>query len=291
MLEKVTERIYYMMNEDKRERPALGVVAGDKGSLIIDAGNSQKHALELKQALKKDNIPEVKYVVITHYHWDHSFGLAEWQVPSIGNISTHEKLEGYRRLSYDDISLEQAATDHYFTRDAIDCIKAEIDHRDTFKPAGLDLIYSGELTIDLGGVTCQIRQVESTHTCDSTIVYVPEEKTVFLGDCAYGHTSQGYNYYNKELMFPMFDMILSYEADYYVCSHESICTREEMLDYYKKLKMGADIAAKVKNIEEASALYQRIYEMKPTEEDLFFVRSFGVGEGFGRTGKTEREIY
>jgi glyoxylase-like metal-dependent hydrolase (beta-lactamase superfamily II) len=288
MLEKVTERIYYMMNDNQKERPALGVVVGDKGCLIIDAGNSPKHARELKKELIKYNLPEVSYVVITHYHWDHSFGLIEWQVPAIGNALSNEKLKAYRQLSYDNTSLEKAAN-HYFTRHGIDCIKSEIDNRDSFKPVGLDFIYSGELTIDLGDITCQIKQVQSSHTCDSTIVYIPEEKTVFLGDCAYGHNSQGYNYYNREMMFPMLDLIFEYEADYYLCSHESICSREEMVEYYNNLKMGADIAGRVKNMEEAKTLYKNTYQREPSEEDIFFIRSFGVGEGFGRIGT--RDIY
>ncbi|WP_256204325.1 hypothetical protein [Planococcus faecalis] len=46
MLNKLSESIYYLSNQDDRERPALGLVCGEKHSLIIDAGNSTQHAKE-----------------------------------------------------------------------------------------------------------------------------------------------------------------------------------------------------------------------------------------------------
>ena len=46
MLKKISERIYYMPHEDKTDRPVLGLICGDKYSLIVDAGNSPNHAME-----------------------------------------------------------------------------------------------------------------------------------------------------------------------------------------------------------------------------------------------------
>ncbi len=36
MLNKLSETIYYLSNQDDRERPTLGLVCGDQYSLIID---------------------------------------------------------------------------------------------------------------------------------------------------------------------------------------------------------------------------------------------------------------
>ena len=46
-----------------------------------------------------------------------------------------------------------------------------------------DLEFEGELTIDLGGVTARLIATDAPHTNDSTLVYVPEERTLFVGDC------------------------------------------------------------------------------------------------------------
>lgn len=39
-LTKVTERIYYLINDRETDRPVLGYIKGDKYSLMVDAGNS-----------------------------------------------------------------------------------------------------------------------------------------------------------------------------------------------------------------------------------------------------------
>lgn len=44
MLNKLSETIYYLSNQDDRERSTLGLVCGDQFSLVIDAGNSPQHA-------------------------------------------------------------------------------------------------------------------------------------------------------------------------------------------------------------------------------------------------------
>ena len=45
-----------------------------------------------------------------------------------------------------------------------------------------DIVFEGDMTIDLGGCTVKILQTKAPHTDDSTLVYVCEDKTLFLGD-------------------------------------------------------------------------------------------------------------
>ncbi|HAK42137.1 MAG TPA: hypothetical protein DCM59_04740 [Clostridium sp.] len=39
----------------------------------FDAGNSPTHADSLLSKLEKMKFPPIKYVVMSHYHWDHIF--------------------------------------------------------------------------------------------------------------------------------------------------------------------------------------------------------------------------
>lgn len=291
MLEKVTDRIYYQMNEDDTERPALGLVRGDDCCLIIDAGNSPRHAKEFQREIASMDFPPVKYLVVTHHHWDHTFGLSEWDAVTIANHRTYEYLKTYCNLKYDDNSLEAAKKNRIFNDFSIKCIKEEIDDRESFCPKNCTLSFNQELEIDLGTVTCNIQQIASPHTDDSTIVYVPEEKALFLGDCTYGYTSQGYNYYDRALMKQVIDTIEKYDAKYYLCSHESLCTREEIVSYWKQLNMGAKITETCKNIDEAIIEFRNLYQTEPKEEDLFFIKSFGTGEAWGRNEVPRPETF
>lgn len=75
MLNKLSDTIFYLPNQDEKDRPTLGLVCGDQYSLIIDAGNSTQHALDFLVEIEKLNVPPVKYMVITHAHWDHFLGM------------------------------------------------------------------------------------------------------------------------------------------------------------------------------------------------------------------------
>ncbi len=291
MLEKVTDRIYYMSHSDETDRPALGIIVGDKCCMVIDAGNSPRHAKDFLKEIKEMGFPEVKYLVITHHHWDHVFGINEWEAVSIASQKTYEYMKTYCNLKYDDISLEEAKMNHIFKDFSINCLKQEIEHMDALKLNNFDISYCGEMTIDLGNVTCIIREIPSPHTEDSTIVYVPEEKSLFLGDCVYGYNSQGFNYYDRELMEQVIRLIEAYDAEHYLCSHESICSRDEMISYFNQLRMGAEMTKGCNNLEKSIAKYKNAYQSEPNDEDLYFIKSFGTGEGWGRSGDMKQEIF
>jgi glyoxylase-like metal-dependent hydrolase (beta-lactamase superfamily II) len=54
----------------------VGVVIGDDGVLIIDTRSTHQEAEELRDELAALTSLPVRWVVNTHWHWDHSFGNA-----------------------------------------------------------------------------------------------------------------------------------------------------------------------------------------------------------------------
>jgi glyoxylase-like metal-dependent hydrolase (beta-lactamase superfamily II) len=279
MLEKVTDRIYYMRNEDDTDRPALGLVKGDNCCMIIDAGNSPQHAKEFKELIKGMGLPPVKYLVVTHHHWDHIFGLKEWDVVTIANEKTCDYINTYCKMGYDDISLEEAKENGVFSEASIRCMKRELTDRDHFTPCNAAVSFHDRLKIDLGGITCIIRQIESPHTDDSTIIYVPEENTLFLGDCVYGRTKNGKFYLDDISLFLMMDIIEeNYVCKYYLCSHESICSSEEMTSFWQQLRDCYSLTKECANLTEAMTEYKNRYGKEVSDDDLFFMRGFGIKE-------------
>lgn len=47
------------------------------------------------------------------------------------------------------------------------------------------VIFSEQMTLDLGNCTCVLQHVTSAHARDTVIVWVQEEQMVFLGDAVY----------------------------------------------------------------------------------------------------------
>ena len=100
-LTKVTDRVWYYPFEKERDRPILGYVKGDEWSFAVDAGHSRQHTLEFYSALEKAGLPLPYVTVLTHWHWDHSFGLHAIKGKCISNARTRDHLIEFKKLIAD----------------------------------------------------------------------------------------------------------------------------------------------------------------------------------------------
>ena len=273
MLEKVTERIYYLLNDNTNERPALGLVKGDESCLVIDGGNSIKHAEKFLNEIKDMNLPPIDYVVATHHHWDHIFGLSRFDAIKIASNKTYELAKMYWGIKTDNDSLEDARRKNIFDELEIKMVKQNLQNVDILEEIKFDLLFDGELEINLGGITCLVKEIINPHREDGTIVYVPQEKTLFLGDSTYGCIKEGKGYFNRKKLVSMMEEVKSYDVNYYLCSHESICDKEEITWYFDKLNMGLEITQGLNNKQDVLNRFKEVYNDEPSQDDLFFLES------------------
>lgn len=274
MLEKITDKVFYMLRSEKTDRPALGLICGDKYSLIVDSGNSPSHAKEFLAEISSMNIPTLKYLVITHYHWDHVFGIKDINLTTISSEKTKEELEEMQKYKWDDASLNKYIEEGLYNEFTVECIKEEIPDRENFNVGGLDIIYKDCVEIDLGGVTCIIKVIGGTHTEDSAVIYVPEEKVVFLGDCIYGSKYNGEYGYTQEKLLPMVDEIQKFDADYFVVSHEELFSKKDIDNLFNQLKIAGEIVDISTSLEGVIEQFSKLYNREPSEEETFYIKCF-----------------
>ena len=74
-LNRLTERVWVYPFEEERDRPNLGYIRGDRWSLAVDAGHSAAHVRDFYGALEAAGLPLPALTVLTHWHWDHTFGM------------------------------------------------------------------------------------------------------------------------------------------------------------------------------------------------------------------------
>ena len=74
-LERITERVWVYPYEEERDRPNLSYIRGDRWSLAVDAGHSEDHTKAFYRELEKAVLPLPELTVLTHWHWDHTFGM------------------------------------------------------------------------------------------------------------------------------------------------------------------------------------------------------------------------
>jgi glyoxylase-like metal-dependent hydrolase (beta-lactamase superfamily II) len=274
MLKKLTDRIFYMPHSEETDRPSLGLICGSKYSLIIDSGNSPNHAKEFLSEVNSMNIPPVKYLLITHWHWDHIFGIKDMNLVTIAHHNTKEKLEEMKKLKWDDVSLEKYLKDGTFSEFTINCIKQEIPERENFIIGDLDITYKDSIEIDLGEVRCIIKEAGGDHTNDSSLVYVPEEKVLFLGDCIYGGKYNGVYGYTEEKLSKMIDEIDKYDAIHYIISHEPVYDKKQISELWNQLRAAGQVVGKDTSVEEAVKRFSDTFNRQPSEDETFYIDCF-----------------
>ncbi len=230
-LTPLTERVFYLPGERSTDRPVLGVVRGDRYTLLVDAGNSPAHAELLLDDLRDHGVDNVRYVALTHYHWDHVFGidtLLQRGVISLAERRTQRKLEPMTTYTWDDAALDArvaAGLENPFCRDMI---RAEMPSRDALVVRTAEVVFRNRVEIDLGGVRCLIEHVGGEHANDSCVVYIPEENVLFLGDCLYGDIEGEYSH-DAEAFAELVGTLRQYNAQWFVSSHDDAPEPRESL--------------------------------------------------------------
>ena len=182
MFEKITEHTFFRINEPYTDRPNVGYIRGEKYSLLFEAGNSQANAKNLKNELSEQKLPQPDFVAVSHWHWDHSFGLSEWNSVKIAGKMTNDKLHEISNWKWDDISMEERIKTGEDIVFCSEMIKREYPNRDKITVSEADITFENRISISLGGITCELIHCGGPHSEDSAVCYIPEEKVLFLGD-------------------------------------------------------------------------------------------------------------
>lgn len=187
-LVRVTERVWVWPHhpDPDRVQASVGIVAGDDGCVIVDAGHSPALARRVRGEVMAAGLPEPHALVYTHHHWDHVWGAQEWAAPVVAHELAAAALrvdagrpwsEAYLR---DEIARDARYAPSYTAR-----IRAMAGGWDGFRIVPPDVTFTAGHRIELGGVTVALEHVGGGHCPDSTVVRVPSEGVLFLGDCYY----------------------------------------------------------------------------------------------------------
>ena len=174
-LNQLSERIWFSDYDDEKDHPTLGYLKGDHSSLAVDAGFSKKHVQEFYQALEKHNLPLPDYTVITHFHWDHAFGIGAVHGKSYTEARSDAHLKDY--------------LEHPEKLDALYRNDSYVHYEFQNQPLAIQRstdVFQESIDFDLGNLTVKCFHISSPHTDDCVVVLEPSEKVLFLGDCISG---------------------------------------------------------------------------------------------------------
>ncbi len=156
--------------------PNTGIVVGDNAVLVADTQATPAMAQDVVRRIRSVTDKPVKYVVLTHYHAVRVLGASGYAPQEI--IASQDTF---------DLIVERGAQD----------MQSEIERfprlfRAVESVPGLTwptMTFRGEMTLRLGKLEVKLMQVGRGHTKGDTIVWLPQERTLFSGDLVeYGAT-------------------------------------------------------------------------------------------------------
>ena len=144
----------------------IGFIVGEKSVAVIDTGGSRIVGESLKTAIRKITDLPIEYVILTHAHPDHIFGVQAFE-------SEKSEIVGHKNL---DNSLVQRGE---FYRDRF--------VNEGFSESDLGLLpqsifVESTMNLDLGNRVIELIAVETSHTNNDLVVFDETTKTIWTGD-------------------------------------------------------------------------------------------------------------
>jgi glyoxylase-like metal-dependent hydrolase (beta-lactamase superfamily II) len=180
------------------------VVVGDDGVLLVDSGAGTSESCVLREAIRRVTDRPVRYVVDTHFHFDHALGHEAFpETVTLGHEATREGLALGREQPTLAGNLAgmpawvarleaEAATEKDETRSAslrgqAAALEAYRRQLAALTPSPSRITFTRGLTVWLGRREVRILHLGRGHTAGDTVVYLPRERVVCTGDLFNGY--------------------------------------------------------------------------------------------------------
>jgi glyoxylase-like metal-dependent hydrolase (beta-lactamase superfamily II) len=165
---EIRSGVYVAMAEP--ESVNLGLIVGSQRTLLVDAGSSPDQGRTLRESVSVVTDKPLAGVVVTHWHYDHAFGLAAFaDLPRIAHESVRARLG----------SPEAAAE-----AKRLGVAPEELAAPDTQIAVAMAIELGA---IELGAIELGERRVEIVHlgrghTDGDLVIVVPDADVLFVGD-------------------------------------------------------------------------------------------------------------
>ncbi len=180
----------------------VAFLATDEGVLVVDSGTTPEEGKCIVAEIARISGKPIRYIVLTHYHGDHTFGLQAYPASAviIAHVNTAENM---RRLNEprirgmlekqmpDMIAAQKLKVDQLRKKRGKDLAKEEERLRtlesEFAQLKDLRLVfpavaYDSKLRITLGGETVEVSHPGSAHTNGDSLVVFPGLKAAHMGD-------------------------------------------------------------------------------------------------------------
>jgi glyoxylase-like metal-dependent hydrolase (beta-lactamase superfamily II) len=161
--ERVSNDIYVFTSEIYAQVTA-GAVVTDEGTALIDTLPFPSESREMATFIERVCPPGVRYVILTHYHADHTYGTYLFpEADVVAHKTCHKLLAKHGPPALAAAQAEEPELEEVVIR---------------LPDVTFD---EGELALQIGGRVMQLIHVPG-HTHDSTMVYIEDARVLFASD-------------------------------------------------------------------------------------------------------------
>ena len=183
-----------------------GFVVTKDGVLVVDALGSPALARELLAEIRRITPAPVRYVVLTHYHADHIYGLQVFKEAGAVVIA-HQA--GREYLNSDTAALRLQASREE--------LAPAVDAQTRLVPA--DRWIDERTTLQLGGLDFVLQPAGPAHTPEDLVVWVPQLKLLFAGDLVFRGRIPFVGQADSGRWITALDTLLAFDAHIIVPGH------------------------------------------------------------------------
>ena len=212
-IEAITERIHANVGYDGSNVACINTT---EGVILVDTPMLPKDIAHWKKFVLDLNPSGVKYIIITHTHFDHIIGCKQ-----LGGTVIMQKV-GRGSLFEENATLREsmAGLAPGRTREEVDFILSE-----PLVPS--EITMGADLTLNLGATTLELHHVGG-HSPDSIIVHAVEDRVLMSGDniTSASHPYKGHACFADWIR--ALDYMHTLDVDTVVPGHGETCGRDEI---------------------------------------------------------------
>jgi glyoxylase-like metal-dependent hydrolase (beta-lactamase superfamily II) len=150
--------------------PNTGIVIGDDAVLVADTQATPAMAQDVIRRIREVTDKPIRYVVLTHYHAVRVLGASAYGAQQI--LASEDTY---------DLIVERGEADKASEIGRFPRLFSNVET----VPPGMTwptLTFNGKMTLWLGKLEVQLLQLGRGHTKGDTVVWLPQERTLFSGD-------------------------------------------------------------------------------------------------------------
>ncbi|MGL4388027.1 MAG: MBL fold metallo-hydrolase [Brevinema sp.] len=231
ILEQLSDKVFYLPHNSHLDRPTLGYIRGNHFSVMIDCGNSKSHLELFIKGVKERNLPYPKFAIISHWHWDHTFGMHAFNGSIIANNKTANRLSKMKQWIWSDKAMKERLSSGEEIEFCDRYIRLEYPDLSQIQITTPDIIFEDHLTVDLGGIHCEIKLVAWPHAVDSNLIYIPDERIYFVGDADSEDFYHNNGKYEETSLQQIINFWKEQDFSWHIHGHIKPQTKKEVLEW------------------------------------------------------------